>query len=196
MGEAEELIMVYALGAASHLEGGYGEDIFVPMPLTPKKYPRAPPTFHHALLRMLKGDEDFEIPNPWGETKEKSEPLRSAYSKENYWVEEQYMDKRKREIIHTKGVEYYDAIMAWRERRGGVSDPTSEFVVDKANVERWKPSVPPPWTAEEIRGSAAASTAAQTCLSEPAAEPGLLGEQKEEEAPELPIPPLNLQTMK
>ena len=53
--EAEGLVMVYALGATSYLEGGYGKDIFVPAPLTPKKYPRAPPSFHDALFRMLKG---------------------------------------------------------------------------------------------------------------------------------------------
>ena len=101
--EAEELVMVYALGATSYLEGGYGKDVFVPMPLTPKKCPRAPPTFHHALFRMRRGDEDFEIPNPWGKMKENIEPLRSAYSKEYYWVEEQYMNRRIRQIIDEKG---------------------------------------------------------------------------------------------
>ena len=60
--EAEELVMVYAFGAISHLEGGYGKDIFVPMPLTPKKYPRAPPTFHHALFRMLRGMKTLRSP--------------------------------------------------------------------------------------------------------------------------------------
>ena len=85
------------------------------------------------------------------------------------------MVRRIREIIDKKGLEYYDEIIAWRERRGEVSDPTSELAVNRAKVERSKLSGPPPWTTGEICGNEATSTTAPTSLTEPAAEPGLPG---------------------
>ena len=120
MEEAEELIMVYALGATSHLKGGYGKDIFVPMPFTHKKYPRAPYSFYEALIPMLEGEEEFDIPNPWGKTREKIEPLISAYSKDYHWMEKQYMDKRISEITEKRGQDYVNAMMEWRKQRSGV----------------------------------------------------------------------------
>ena len=73
--------MVYVVGALSHVEGGYGKDIFVPMPFTPRKYPRAPISFHVALFHMFKGDKEFDIAGSWGRVKVKVEPFKSEYSK-------------------------------------------------------------------------------------------------------------------
>ena len=100
--EAEDLALVYAMGAQSHIQGGYGKDIFVPMPFTPKKYPRAPHSFHSALFHMLKGTKEFDIAGPWGKTKEKIEPFESKYSENHGWAEEKYIKKRADAIIQEK----------------------------------------------------------------------------------------------
>ena len=65
----------------------------------------------------------------------------------------------------------------------------AKLTVEATKTERPKTPGLPPWTSEQIRGGGTASTETRVPLAEPAVEPGLPSEQKEEEGSLITILP-------